>query len=83
LNLFGRLFHRENEEKAIAFVDYEYWFYSYKTQFGMTPDPMKWRENPGVSEEFLPFSFYIKFLHRNTASLTFSCLSGRSLLLPL
>ena len=35
-NLFGK------KKKAIAFVDYEYWFYSYKTRFGLTPDPMEW-----------------------------------------
>jgi uncharacterized LabA/DUF88 family protein len=32
-------------EKSIAFVDYEYWFYSYKTQFGMVPEPKKWRDS--------------------------------------
>jgi len=34
--LFGK------KKKAIAFIDYEYWFYSYKTRFGITPDPIKW-----------------------------------------
>lgn len=35
-NLFGK------KKRAVAFVDYEYWFYSYKTRFGLTPDPMEW-----------------------------------------
>lgn len=29
--------------KAMVFVDYEYWFYSYKTRFGLQPDPFAWR----------------------------------------
>lgn len=33
------------KKKAIAFVDYEYWFYSYKTRFGITPNPVKWLED--------------------------------------
>lgn len=33
------------KKKAIAFVDYEYWFYSYKTRFGITPDPVRWLED--------------------------------------
>lgn len=39
LNLFGK------KKKALAFVDYEYWFYSYKTRFGITPDPVRWLED--------------------------------------
>jgi hypothetical protein len=31
-------------KKAMAFVDYEYWFYSYKTRFGIRPNPAAWRE---------------------------------------
>ena len=30
------------KKKAVAFIDYEYWFYSYKTRFGIKPDPVKW-----------------------------------------
>jgi len=37
--LFGK------KKKAIAFVDYEYWYYSYKTRFGITPDPVRWFED--------------------------------------
>ena len=33
------------KKKAIAFVDYEYWFYSYRTRFGITPDPVSWLED--------------------------------------
>ena len=38
------------KKKAIAFIDYEYWFYSYKTRFGITPDPMEWLAD--VKERF-------------------------------
>ena len=37
------LFRRK--KKAIAFIDYEYWFYSYRTRFGITPDPSRWLED--------------------------------------
>ena len=33
------------KKKALAFVDYEYWFYSYKTRFGITPNPSRWFED--------------------------------------
>lgn len=42
MNVFKRLFKKRN--KAMVFVDYEYWFYSYKTQFRIRPDPKAWRE---------------------------------------
>lgn len=44
-NLFGK------KKKAVAFVDYEYWFYSYKTRFGLTPDPVKWLEDVKLDYE--------------------------------
>ncbi len=28
----------------MVFVDYEYWFYTYKTRFSMRPDPISWRD---------------------------------------
>lgn len=31
-------------KRTIVFVDYEYWFYSYKTMFSMKPDPISWRD---------------------------------------
>lgn len=36
---FLNLFH---SNKAIAFVDYEYWYYSYKNLFGLQPDLASW-----------------------------------------
>ncbi len=37
---FTDLFRRK---KTMVFVDYEYWFYSYKTRYGIRPNPAKWR----------------------------------------
>lgn len=33
----------KKKNKAMVFVDYEYWFYSYKTRYGIRPNPAKWR----------------------------------------
>ncbi len=44
------LFHRKRAKKAIAFVDYEYWFYSYQNQFRLKTDPLAWRSE--LEKEF-------------------------------
>lgn len=31
-------------KKTMVFVDYEYWYYSYKTLYGIKPNPASWRE---------------------------------------
>lgn len=36
---------RKNRGKAMAFVDYEYWFYSYKSLYHIKPDLVKWRDD--------------------------------------
>ncbi len=41
LGVFKSLF--KSSRRAMAFVDYEYWFYSYKTRFGIRPEPSMWR----------------------------------------
>lgn len=33
-----------SRKKTIVFVDYEYWFYSYKTKYGTKPDIEEWRD---------------------------------------
>ena len=32
----------KKKQKAIAFIDYEYWYYSCKTRFNTVPDPAEW-----------------------------------------
>ncbi len=41
LNLFKT---RNNKKKALVFVDYEYWFYSYKNKYGIRPNVTAWRQ---------------------------------------
>ncbi len=41
LNIFGT---RNNKKKALVFVDYEYWFYSYKNKYGIRPNVSAWRQ---------------------------------------
>ncbi len=36
---------KDEKPKAIAFVDYEYWYYSYKNFFGMKPNIVEWRRH--------------------------------------
>ena len=35
---------RSRRKKTIVFVDYEYWFYSYKTKYGIRPELTEWRD---------------------------------------
>ena len=45
-NPFLKLFQQTNSKpKAMAFVDYEHWFYSYRLQFGMKPNVTSWMES--------------------------------------
>ncbi len=34
---------KKGHGKALVFVDYEYWFYSYKNKFGIRPDFARWK----------------------------------------
>ena len=49
------------KKKAIAFVDYEYWFYSYRTRFGITPDPSRWLEDIKKSYDVTQLWFFGDF----------------------
>ena len=41
LNIFKT---KSNINKALVFVDYEYWFYSYKNKYSMRPNLSAWRQ---------------------------------------
>lgn len=41
LNIFRT---RNNKKKALVFVDYEYWFYSYINKYGIRPNVIAWRK---------------------------------------
>ena len=46
MSIFQKLFKNKNavkKDKAIAFVDYEHWYYSIQKNFGLKPEPVSWR----------------------------------------
>ena len=43
-SLFSRGKEAADTKRAIAFIDYEHWFYSYRNLFHMTPDLVSWRK---------------------------------------
>ena len=43
-SLFRRGKEAADTNRAIAFIDYEHWFYSYRNLFHMTPDLVSWRK---------------------------------------
>ncbi len=43
MGLMNRIF--GGNKRVMAFVDYEYWFYSYKTRYGIRPEPAIWRNS--------------------------------------
>ncbi len=45
MNFLSKLFKkRDAVPRAIAFVDYEYWYYSFQNLFGLKPDVPAWRK---------------------------------------
>ena len=36
------LFKKNDKQTAVAFVDYEHWFYSYTNKFNMSPNVDEW-----------------------------------------
>lgn len=43
MNLISKLFKSRKHSDTIVFVDYEYWFYSYRSIYGIKPSPLLWR----------------------------------------
>lgn len=43
LTKFSDLLRRR--KKAMAFIDYEYWYYSYRNLYGIRPNPANWRRS--------------------------------------
>lgn len=48
---------RKARGRALVFVDYEYWFYSYKNKFGIRPDVGRWRAE--LEKEYTLADLYI------------------------
>lgn len=58
--------------KAIAFVDYEHWYYSYQNLFGMRPDVESWRKE--LADEYEIEDIYV-LENSGTKASTTNCLS--------
>ncbi|MGI5906876.1 MAG: NYN domain-containing protein [Candidatus Pararuminococcus gallinarum] len=50
--------------KAIAFVDYEHWYYSYQNLFGMRPDVESWRKELADEYEIEDIYVFGEFGHK-------------------
>ncbi len=53
--------------KAVAFVDYEHWFISLKTNYGMKPDIKGWFEDLNSKFNLLEVNFFADFSHKSLA----------------
>ena len=57
-----RWFRRQKKKsKAMVFVDYEYWFYSFATQFGLRPTPSTWRAELDSEYDILDIMVFADF----------------------
>ena len=61
-----RLF-RNKRKKAIAFVDYEYWFYSCKERFNLYPNLQRWKDEIAKRFELKDIMVFGDFSHENIA----------------
>lgn len=61
-----RLFNNK-KRKAIAFVDYEYWFYSCKEQFSITPNIQKWKREIEEKYDLKDIIIFGDFSYENIA----------------
>ncbi len=53
--------------KAVAFVDYEHWFISLKTNYGLKPDIKAWFEELNSKYNLLEVNFFADFSHKSLA----------------
>lgn len=53
-----------SKPKAIAFIDYEHWYYSYQNIFGMRPDVESWRKEISREYEFEDILIFGEFGHK-------------------
>ena len=61
-----RLF-KNKKRKAIAFVDYEYWFYSCKERFNLYPNLQRWKDEIAKRFELKDIMVFGDFSHENIA----------------
>ncbi len=53
--------------KAVAFVDYEHWYISLKTNYGLKPDIKAWFEDLNSKFNILEVNFFADFSHKSLA----------------
>ena len=58
---------RNKKKKAIAFVDYEYWFYSCKERFNLYPNLQRWKDEIAKRFELKDIMVFGDFSHENIA----------------
>ncbi len=53
--------------KAVAFVDYEHWYISLKTNYGLKPNIKAWFEDLNTKYDLLEVNFFADFSHKSLA----------------
>lgn len=51
-------------KKAIVFVDFEHWYYSYQRLYHLKPDPMKWRKELEKNYQIEDIMVFADFSHK-------------------
>lgn len=61
-NWLRAILHRSSgKPRALAFVDYEYWFYMYQNFFSMEPDTLRWRKELDEKYTVLDIMVFAEF----------------------
>ncbi len=50
-----------DKKRALAFVDYEYWFYTYKQSYKLKPDPVAWSQQLVEEYEIVDIMIFADF----------------------
>ncbi len=70
MTLFKSFKHKkiDTANAAVAFVDYEYWFYSYEKLYGIKPDLQQWQEDISAQYNDLTVYFFADFTNTKLRS---------------
>lgn len=55
---------KEEKPKAIVFIDYEHWYYSYQKLYGLKPDPVQWRQGLDTGIYIEDIMVFADFSHK-------------------
>ena len=56
---------KKQNNKAIDFVDYEYWFYSCKERFNLYPNLQRWKDEMSERFDLKEIMIFGDFSHEN------------------